>query len=744
MNLKDKITIIFIVFCFTKYLFPLSIGSDTSVSRENYTEFTQYDTDNRIAGFASMENGFGFETDTLSCIFDSIFPVNKAFHLNGSTLILNLSITFGNKAVFISPGTIEGKRNQITFPPKNQLLLPNEGKRSSSPTITYITYIPTNIEWCHNSKYLAIDDQDTSRIYILGYINQTIVNITNVTTPVSTIATHQWQPQNYFLAVGGTNGIVIYQYDTATATLTQITYDSTITYVTSLAWSPDGKYIACTRKAANELNIYYFDGSKLTFITGIDIPPSTTNRNAKSNTLSWRSDGKYIVSGYTQDASYSYDIFVHKFDGTNLTQNAVGNIGGVSSLDWNPTDSLIVVTGINTIKIFKHDANAGTLTEIPTAQINESYSLLNVKWKPSGRTFTYSYDNQIDPLDHNAKNYIYDSDTEISLYIDGIGMDLNAINVVMSWAPNNKYLALATGGMALYVYEYPNYPFIIKDTKLHFNGDFTITASILFQGECQITGNGTNLSFIDNGQIVVDSNSKLYLKDLTVTNLSAQKIRNYDNSGQIIFNNVNLILSDNYSFTVGSFEVNNELHLEGSYTFIYAASKTSTIKSFATLYLEDNITFSYDPSVADSNLIYLENNQSSLVLNKATLATTAMDMLLTKGNLFIKNKNYISTSGGKVIIGNDNSELDLYCELAPEASLNIKHGKISIRNTNINNFKLSSILSSLVFYTGTELELTQNIDIEDGFITLYKDANLINNGNYILGSVNMLDNYKYS
>ena len=74
-----------------------------------------------------------------------------------------------------------------------------------------------------------------------------------------------------------------------------------------------------------------------------------------------------------------------------------------------------------------------------------------------------------------------------------------------------------------------------------------------------IDGNFNTLSLEELGQISVDKDSKLLIKNLTITGLSNTKLRCLFDNAQIIFQNVNVALSDNYLFQKGSFEISNDM-----------------------------------------------------------------------------------------------------------------------------------------------------------------------------------------
>ena len=68
-----------------------------------------------------------------------------------------------------------------------------------------------------------------------------------------------------------------------------------------------------------------------------------------------------------------------------------------------------------------------------------------------------------------------------------------------------------------------------------------------------------------------------------------------DNNGTITFQNVNLYLEDDYTFSIGQFAILDQTTILGSSKFIYQSEQESTVLSRSTLTLDLGITFSYDP-----------------------------------------------------------------------------------------------------------------------------------------------------
>lgn len=88
-------------------------GSDTSVKTLNF--FTFSGTNNRIANYGWVENGFAFQNASTTATFDSVFPVSGPVNLNGGTLTLNHDLFFNNTTTLQGLGTIVGGGHVLSF-----------------------------------------------------------------------------------------------------------------------------------------------------------------------------------------------------------------------------------------------------------------------------------------------------------------------------------------------------------------------------------------------------------------------------------------------------------------------------------------------------------------------------------------------------------------------------------------------------------------------------------------------------
>ncbi|MBM3894306.1 hypothetical protein FJ366_01800 [Candidatus Dependentiae bacterium] len=205
------------------------------------------------------------------------------------------------------------------------------------------------------------------------------------------------------------------------------------------------------------------------------------------------------------------------------------------------------------------------------------------------------------------------------------------------------------------------------------------------EGVSTIRGNGRNLSFaglggsnkvgIMLGTGAVGQSVTVNLQDLHVMGLSggvtpdvitglydstnsyvasSNLIRCADHSGVINLRNTHLNLSGNYTLSAGSINIYNDVYLKGKgYTFAFSSNGTMAIQSASTLFVDRNVTFSYDSSgfctpgpVAPSKTqLTFANQTSRLYLSGCTLYATMTAPRLQTGVVVIDDKVTVVAEG---------------------------------------------------------------------------------------------------
>ncbi|MBU4270231.1 hypothetical protein KKE07_05160, partial [Candidatus Dependentiae bacterium] len=165
------------------------------------------------------------------------------------------------------------------------------------------------------------------------------------------------------------------------------------------------------------------------------------------------------------------------------------------------------------------------------------------------------------------------------------------------------------------------------------NSMITLSGMWTFSGNCTLNGNGNILWLKPSAQINVERGSILRLLNLRIKDLSGSNIKCLDNAGTIIFMDSKTMLSGDYIFDTGKFGVNIDFEVYGTDKFIYSSPEISDIYMCSNLKFMPGTTFSYEPPIADKELIRFGGSKSKLCLNDATLHTTTTGLKLTVGML---------------------------------------------------------------------------------------------------------------
>jgi len=167
---------------------------------------------------------------------------------------------------------------------------------------------------------------------------------------------------------------------------------------------------------------------------------------------------------------------------------------------------------------------------------------------------------------------------------------------------------------------------------------------ITFTGLCLLNGQGNCLTLAPTATFIIDHNASLLMKDITIKGVSGNQIQCLDNTATLTLSAVKWILDADYSFTTGHFDIFKDFHVVGEgFKFNYLTSQISSIYPDATMILDQSVTFSYNPPIANRDLLRFIDNTAQLRLLGATLHATTTGLRLTKGQLLVNNRSFLSS-----------------------------------------------------------------------------------------------------
>ncbi|MCK4499251.1 hypothetical protein KAU11_02035, partial [Candidatus Babeliales bacterium] len=203
--------------------------------------------------------------------------------------------------------------------------------------------------------------------------------------------------------------------------------------------------------------------------------------------------------------------------------------------------------------------------------------------------------------------------------------------------------------------------------------DYTMS----FDGYTELNcfGNEFDISQMEHAMDVLVG-STLVINNARIKGLGGSSGTSYINNlkclgpdSTLALNNCELLMEDNYSFTEGYLSIYQDTSISGPenpagtpLVFAYQSPQVATIHSTGKLMLDRYITFSYDPPVAQKDLLVMEDATSILHLNGCTLFSTATGLELTGGRLIVEDKVTIqndATSQSEAMVLKDPLEIDV-------------------------------------------------------------------------------------
>ena len=222
-----------------------------------------------------------------------------------------------------------------------------------------------------------------------------------------------WSPDGKYIA-SGSNDNTVKIWDVASGKEIRTLFGHS-SYVKSVAWSPDGKHIA---SGSYDHTAKIWDAA-----SGKEV--RTLDHSSYVKSVAWSPDGKYIASG-------SWDGSVKIWDAASGKEPRVlsGHYNDVTSVAWSPDGKYIVSSSFLTVKIW--DAASGKELR---ALSGHSASVTSVSWSPDSKHIAsgggYS--------DRTMK--IWDAESGKELCVLKHSDDVRFV----AWSPDGKHIASGSG-----------------------------------------------------------------------------------------------------------------------------------------------------------------------------------------------------------------------------------------------------------------------------------------------------------
>ncbi len=209
----------------------------------------------------------------------------------------------------------------------------------------------------------------------------------------------------------------------------------------------------------------------------------------------------------------------------------------------------------------------------------------------------------------------------------------------------------------------------------------TLTTTLYFEGAAILNGKGKILEIGTGGSLVLRPGSSLLIDNIGLRGISENQIRCMDNRCTVSLGDVVWEQDGDFTFTQGALFVKGLWEIVGTGTFGFQTDKTLLISRFGTMHLDERMTFSYSPPIANRDLIVCENGYSTLSINSATLMSTTTGMRFTGGRLMMDGYNYIQNPGGVaesqfIAFGNGTTAGNVNVIVGPAATFEILSGSL--------------------------------------------------------------------
>lgn len=725
-----------------------TVGSNTLVGRQGEAYFKSSEL-NELLGFSAFEGGVFLQNAAASCNVDLFFPISGTLGINGGTLRLKRDVVF-KSPFFLGSGVIDADTYAIEFPRNiSTIEIPSKYNNQTMYLIDSENALgPINsIDWSYDGQYVAVGidgSNSTSELKIYYFDGAVLTMTASYDFSNKTINTVAWHPTDYYVAVGktGADELLILYLNIASGTF-NTTSSVDIDTVNAITWHSSGSYLAVGQNRSNSLLVYPVTNGILGSVISTNLGAVST---VSLNALSWNTSGDYLAVGLYKNNSLSNEVLVYAFNGSSLTLNASTAIGqNVYAVAWRPNNNQLAVGATSTtenVRLYSHNTGAGTLTEMVTARIHDTYTIYDLIWDKSGNHLAVSRIN--DSNGYEIKILAYDAQDQI-LHVK-TGYDAGQTVTALAWACENQCILSGDKNGILRVFSMRYEPLLFKDAQLYFGSDVVLTTTVRFEGSCTLNMDGNALD-IASGMLVIGDDAELKIEHALIKGIYGNNIHCTHDTSVMHLRNVDLVLDADTTFSTGSLLIEDKVSISGECLFAYQTTQTSIINKKSELVLDIGMTFSYDPIDQNRSLIACTSETSVITLNGATIHATLSGLALTKGKMRVIRDSFISSEKAGdinegITFGNNDALEDIKIDIHSGQTLSLIRGRIRYKNVNQGSLRFGNLNASLYLYPNTSLYAYQDILFDPGFITLGNYATLGKIiGKNIAGSVRPLGTY---
>lgn len=642
------ICLYFIISCLFSRIDAIAIGSNTAFSRQAAITFPATDTDNTMLGFASFPKGFTLASKTTTCTYDGFLPISGSVIMNGGRLYLRQDLVISNSCDLINGGEFYGNHYSMEFGKHiSEFTIPAATPAYSisltaSARATIDSGSRNAIAWSKDDTYIAVGGNVGAGPELRVYYFDGATLTSTLTRESDNVDGLAWNPKSNYLALAANNGAVstlqIYRHTVSNGTFVVTDSDTpplATAGVGQVAWHQSGNFLAVTTdNGASDSNFVVYPFSQVTGLLGTPITLSTVANSMRR--VAWAPGGNFLAYSSTNNAGTGEpELFITSFNGTSLTITASADLGeDIHAADWSPTGTYIAVGTGTSIRIYSYIPSPVSLLEVQGARTTGLPGVGGMVWD---RTGSFILAGTEGGASASLNLYAFDSSDQTLTLLNSFADTANIDDV--SWSHSNRFSVYEMSTTQIVVTTTsPVARYVFRDTDIVLNNNVNIAAPVKFQGNCKVDGRGKKITFQTTGEMVVAAGSSLTFEDIELAGLDVSRLRCQTDRASITLKNTILNLSADYTFSRGSMLFDDTVLVTGSSKFNYTTGLSSTIASGATLMLDRNVTFSYQPRRPRNNLVTMLDSTSCLYLNGCTVHSTRTGLALSTGTMIIDSK----------------------------------------------------------------------------------------------------------
>ncbi len=275
---------------------------------------------------------------------------------------------------------------------------------------------------------------------LLQYSFDTLTTVTGGNQGIALGAlTVAWSPDGTYLATGGntegTNEIQIFAFDRVTGTLTKTDGQSQGTACESVSWSSDGLYLATggSAESGDEIQIFTFDR-----VAGTLTKTDGQSLGEAQRAVAWSQNGVFLATGGDGPTGDEIRIFFFNRSTESLTFIVGANQGsGCKAVAWSPDGAYLATGGFEEagaeIQIFSFNQATETLTK--TDGQDQGTAGRAVAWSSDGAYLATGGDRE---GDNDIQVFSFNSSTGVLTFVTGAAQ--GGAGRATDWSPDGAFL----------------------------------------------------------------------------------------------------------------------------------------------------------------------------------------------------------------------------------------------------------------------------------------------------------------